>query len=81
MALMTFLEVRNKLLNRTPTQFCVYVELLEAKLNESNFSSLRECLLASANKGGCGLAPDKIKHMLYFNPAYRHVADTLAVKF
>lgn len=80
MALMTFLEVRNKLLNSTPTQFCVYVELLEDMLNESRFKSLRECLTGKVGEGGCGLQPAKIKEMLYFNPAYKHVADNLAVK-
>ena len=80
MAIMTFLEVRNELLNGTPTQFCVYAELLEDMLEEGGFKTLRECLTAKVAKGGCGLELSKVKDMLYFNPMYRHKADTLAVK-
>lgn len=80
MALMTFTEVRNKLLHSTPTQFCVYVELLEDMLTEGGFESLRDCLVAPVSKGGCALEPSKIKDMLYFNPMYRHKADKLAIK-
>jgi hypothetical protein len=80
MALMTFEEVRNKLLHSTPVQFCIYVELLESRMQEKGFDSLRECLTAPVSKGGCALEPAKIKDMLYFNPMYRHKADALVIK-
>lgn len=77
---MTFTEIRNKLLHSTPMQFCIYVELLEDMIDEGGFASLRECLTAQVSKGGCGLEPSKIKHLLYFNPIYKHIADELAIK-
>jgi hypothetical protein len=80
MALMTYEEVRRCLLNETPTQFCVNVELLESRMQEKGFNSLRECLTAPVSKGGCALEPAKIKDMLYFNPMYRHKADALVIK-
>lgn len=80
MAIMTYDEIRKSLLDETPTQFCINVELIESCMAERGFISLRECLTTKVSKGGCGLSLDKIKEFLYYNPAYRHKADTLAVK-
>ena len=78
--LRTYEEVRRDLLDCTPVQFCIDLNIIEGLIGDKGFKSLRECLLTPITKGGIGLPLDKVKEMLYFNPAYKHKADMLADK-
>jgi len=45
---------------------------------ERGFKSLKDCLTTPINKGGVGIALDKVKTLLYYNPMYKHKADDLS---
>ena len=77
MALMSLDEIKTKMLNETPVQWCVYLEMIEVRLNQTPFKTLREFVTTPINKGGIGIPIERAKELLDFNPAYAHKAKKL----
>ena len=80
MAILTLDEIRRKMLHETPVQWCIYLGLVERRLKETGFTTLREFVETTIDKGGLGIPLVKAKEFLDFNPAYRHKAAELKAR-
>lgn len=80
MAEMTIAEIRNRMLHETPVQWCVYLELIDCRLSETPFKTLKEFITGPHLKGGLQIPLERAKELIDFNKAYRHKATKLKIK-
>lgn len=73
-------KLREKAVNNDLEQYCIYMSLVDGRLQELGFASLYEFVTASFSKGGLSLSLEQVKVLLYFNPSYKHYADELWAK-
>lgn len=70
-------DIKKRLLDETPEQWCVYLEMVEKRLDSFGFDNLRQFVTAPVNKGGLCISLERARWLIKFNPAYEAKAERL----
>jgi hypothetical protein len=73
-------ELRFALIKQTPTQWPILLDVMDHRLNETPFKSLREFVTTSFFKGGLGIPVERAEELFCFNASYKHLQQPLLAK-